>query len=251
MLKQFGKWNRVYSQLENHFVGKSKNGGATYGWGFVKPTLAFGYGRTNCFLQSRTSSLFKTGKLTELSLFWPDPNLKLQITTRFNAKKERGTQKIDPFKFKDLSFNTKFSVRSNQYEQANKAVNYNVQSLLMRLLRVSHPHELNITIKRGKLIIQKPGFLKDLLPLDTFIRYSLDLFDQLMLISTDGIDFLNENNATILESVTCPICSEQIVKQMVVCAKCKTPHCRDCWEYNRRCATFACHGTSYLETAEV
>ncbi|MDA7925959.1 hypothetical protein N9B46_03850 [Mariniblastus sp.] len=251
MLKQFGKWNRVYSQLEGHFVGKSKTGGATYGWGFVKPTLAFDYGRTSCLLHSQTNSVFKTGKLTQMAMLWPDPNLKLQITTLVNSKMERGAKEILPFEFKEIAFNSRFSVRTNQLEAANKALNYNVQSLLIRLLMSTYPHELNISIKRGKLIIQKPGFLKDLLPLDNFIRYSLDIFDQLMLISTDGLDFLNENNATILESITCPICSGRITEQMVLCIRCKTPHCRDCWEYNRQCATFACQGTSYFATAEV
>ena len=127
--------------------------------------------------------------------------------------------------------------------KSNNVLNYNVQNLLIRLLDLTQPNELNISIKRGKLLIQKPGFLKDLVPLHNFIRYSLELFDQLMLISTEGLNFLNENNATILESITCPICSGRITEQMVLCERCKTPHCRDCWEYNRQCATFACQGT--------
>lgn len=251
MLKQFGKWNRTYSQLENYFIGKNKIGGATYGWGFIKPTLAFDYGRTSCLLQSHTNSIFQTGKLTEMSLIWPNNDLKLQIITLLDAKLARGTKKILPVEFQQVAFNSRFSVRTNQFEQVNKVLNYNVQSLLIRLLDSTQPNELNISIKRGKLLIQKPGFLKDLLPLHNFIRYSLELFDQLMLISTEGLHFLNENNATILESITCPICSGRITEQMVICERCKTPHCQDCWEYNRQCATFACHGTSYLATAEV
>ncbi len=251
MLKQFGKWNRAYSQLEGHFVGKSKTGGATYGFGFIKPTLAFDYGRTSCLLQSQASSIFKTGKLTEMALLWPNPSLKLQITTLFDAKIERGTKKILPIEFRQIAFNSQFSVRTNQFEQVNKVLNYNVQSLLIRLRNLTQPNELNISIKRGKLKIQKPGYIKDLAPLHDFIRYSIDLFDQLMLVSTEGIDFLNENNATVLESITCPICSGGITEQMVLCERCKTPHCRDCWEYNRQCATYACQGTSYFSTSEI
>lgn len=251
MLKRFGKWNRTYSQLEKYFNGKRKTGGATYGLGFIKPTLAFDYGRTSGFLQSHTNSIFQTGKLTELALLWPTPDLKLQITTLFNAKLPRGTKKNLPVEFKQVPFNSRFSVSTNQFEQVNNVLNYNVQNLLIRLLDLTQPNELNISIKRGKLLIQKPGFLKDLVPLHNFIRYSLELFDQLMLISTEGLNFLNENNATILESITCPICSGRITEQMVLCERCKTPHCRDCWEYNRQCATFACQGTSYLATTEV
>ena len=251
MLKQFGKWNRAYSQLEGHFVGKSKTGGATYGFGFIKPTLAFDYGRTSCLLQNQTNSIFSNGKITELAMHWPHPNLKLQITTLLNAKIERGTKKILPVEFKQVAFNSQFAVHTNQFEQVNKVLNYNVQTLLIRLLKLSQPYQLNITIKRGKLLIQKPGFLKDVGTLHNFIRYSLDFFDQLMLVSAVGLAFLNENNATVLESITCPICSGAINEQMVLCERCKTPHCRDCWEYNRQCATFACQGTSYFATPEI
>lgn len=158
-----------------------------------------------------------------MSLIWPNNDLKLQITTLLEAKLARGTKKILPIEFQQVAFNSRFSVRTNQFEQVNKVLNYNVPSLLIRLLDSTQPNELNISIKRGKLLIQKPGFLKDLLPLHNFIRYSLELFDQLMLFSTEGLHFLNENNATILESITCPICNGRIIEQMVICERCPPP----------------------------
>ena len=43
-----------------------------------------------------------------------------------------------------------------------------------------------------------------------------------------------------MEDFRCPICSNEVMQDMVVCKRCKTPHCAECWEYNGKCATFAC-----------
>jgi len=63
--------------------------------------------------------------------------------------------------------------------------------------------------------------------------------------------FVNENQASIVVDVKCPICSEEIMHDMVVCNGCKTPHCRDCWQYNGQCATFACGEKRFLSPQEV
>ena len=60
-----------------------------------------------------------------------------------------------PVEFKQVPFNSRFSVSTNQFEQVNNVLNYNVQNLLIRLLDLTQPNELNISIKRGKLLILK------------------------------------------------------------------------------------------------
>jgi hypothetical protein len=38
----------------------------------------------------------------------------------------------------------------------------------------------------------------------------------------------------------CPVCREKIEDAPVVCFRCKTLHCLDCWQYNKRCAIYGC-----------
>jgi len=64
---------------------------------------------------------------------------------------------------------------------------------------------------------------------------------------TRGLNFINEDEVTLLESMKCPICSEEIETETVCCLRCQTPHCRDCWSYNGECATYACNETRFTE----
>lgn len=38
----------------------------------------------------------------------------------------------------------------------------------------------------------------------------------------------------------CPVCATSLAHDVVQCARCETPHHRECWEYAGRCAVFAC-----------
>ena len=116
-----------------------------------------------------------------------------------------------------------------------------------QLRRLTGWEQVSVAIKRGNLVVSKPGFIADFQMLDDLVRFTLELHDQLLLASAQGIDFVNDNSAAIFDQVKCPICSEEIVHDLVVCTRCKTPHCRDCWQYNGQCATFACSETRFLQ----
>lgn len=47
---------------------------------------------------------------------------------------------------------------------------------------------------------------------------------------------------------TCPICGDLLFAWPVVrCMVCETPHHEGCWDYNQRCASFACGSTETVE----
>ena len=72
-LKRAGHWNQSYERLSKRYAGKQGNrGGASYGYGVNKPSLAFDYGRTFCTLHNRKSPRFSTGRVTEISMVWPN-----------------------------------------------------------------------------------------------------------------------------------------------------------------------------------
>ena len=96
------------------------------------------------------------------------------------------------------------------------------------------------------MTVSKPSFIKNFEQLDDFVRLSLSIYDQLMLTECEGIEFMAKDDVTIIDDVTCPICSEAIEYMTVICLRCKTPHCLDCWEYNGQCATFACNEKRYI-----
>jgi hypothetical protein len=40
----------------------------------------------------------------------------------------------------------------------------------------------------------------------------------------------------------CKVCGEPIQTPSVLCASCRTPHHRDCWEFIGACSIFGCSG---------
>lgn len=43
--------------------------------------------------------------------------------------------------------------------------------------------------------------------------------------------------------VRCGVCGDELLDRCVTCAKCQTPHHRECWEYGGGCSVYACGST--------
>ncbi|MDG1874432.1 MAG: RING finger protein [Mariniblastus sp.] len=244
---RLSRWNRTYDRLGKRYSGKSNGkGGIIYGFGLVKPSLTFNYGRTFCTLRNRKSARHSTGRSTELSMIWPNKKLKLEIASAPSPNRRWGQGTMKTVEVDSAQLRTDFYITSNQPAVALDLLNNGVQWQIEQLRRHMGNNEVIISISRGSLLVSKPGYIKEHLPLEDFVCFSLNLFDQLMLVNAQGISFINENEASIVSDVKCPICSEEILQNMVVCTRCKTPHCRDCWKYNGQCATFACSETRFL-----
>jgi hypothetical protein len=114
---------------------------------------------------------------------------------------------------------------------------------MIELAQWSGREPIRIEISRNKVRIMRSSFLKKAGETDDFLRLGLRVIDQLRTIKTEGLEFVNEDQATILDDVFCPICTDRLTGNMVICVRCKTPHCRECWEYNGKCAMFACTET--------
>ncbi len=92
-----------------------------------------------------------------------------------------------------------------------------------------------------------------------WVRNAVALFEQIVVQANHEVLFLEKGESgkgEIKESVpryhsvantTCGVCGQPIPnEQLVLCAKCQTPHHRDCWDFNGRCSTFGC-GTSHTQ----
>ena len=256
-LKSSASWSQVYRQLSKRYGGntsgfKNNAGSFAIGIGLKKPYLYFNYGRTFCRLRNRTSSQFSTNRSTEMLMDWRDRKLKLIVATV--PQQSHLTIGMDPVRqvFVDQpQFQSDYHVSSNRPEVAKRMLNNGVQWQIEQLRRHTGEPELSIKIAQGKLLVAKPGYIKGKQDLEDFVRFSLELFDQLMLFDAEGLEFVNDNEACVVRDVKCPICSEEILQNLVVCTRCKTPHCRDCWQYNGQCATFACSEKRFIRTGEV
>jgi len=255
-LRGVGRWGHSYRELSKRYGGYSKGfkknaKNFATGFGLKKPYLYFNYGRTFCRLRNRKRIQFSTNRSTEILMDWKDRKLQLVVSTEPQGHLSGRTNTLRQVFIDQPQFKSNFYVWSNRPEVAKRLLNNSVQWQIEQLRRHMGKPELLIKIGPGMLLVAKPGYIKGQQELDDFVRFSLNLFDQLMLVDAEGIEFVNENEALVVSDVKCPICSEEIMHDMVVCTRCKTPHCRDCWQYNGQCATFACSEKRFISTGEV
>ncbi len=241
LARGLSQWNQSYRVLGKRYVGKQPKEGVMSGYFLTTPTLTFDYGRTFCKLKSRRPVFSPRSKVTEFWMSWPDHRLRVDLTAPRVDSRRWG---MKPVSIRP-DFDRQFSVLANQPDQVAKMIAAPAQWRLDQLRTLGASNDLLVVINRGQMVISKNGFLIDYRQLDELVRLSLELFDQWMLGYTEGIDFVQTEEATICDEVKCPICSEQIEGVMVVCPRCQTPHCQDCWEYNGQCATYACQETKY------
>lgn len=237
--------SKAFTYVGERF-NKSSNAGVSYSMLFSSPMLTFPYRNTMCQLRMRRSRAFETPHVTELKIRMGDPLPDFEITTgeftnRIFQREPKTRITLDDPQLKDH-----FKAAAEQVD-AIKLLSNPVCWQLEELRRHAQTFEVAVNVRRGVMTIKKPCIMTAPQQLDDFVRFSLKLYDQMVLAKAQGIEFVNDQCATVVDDVKCPICSEEIVHDMVVCTRCKTPHCRDCWQYNGQCATFACAETRFLQ----
>lgn len=235
MMARFGGWAKAY-----HRLGKRYGARITYSFG--KPRMSFDYGTAPCTLKS-ISARRRANRRTQLQVKWIDRRLKLFVSSLGDPKGMRLSRNLQAVDIDNQLEDDRFVVYSSHAALAEQMLTSAARWQVRQLIHHFGNSGIEILINRGQMKISKPGYIKECQQLDDFVRFSLDLFDQFKLAYNNDIEFLADSNAVVVEDVTCPICSGQINDDMVVCVRCKTPHCVDCWEYNGGCATFACAET--------
>jgi hypothetical protein len=251
-IRRMSRWNRTYDRIGKRYGGRPRRRGIAYGLGLTRPSLNFDYGRTLCAMRNRKSYRFPGGRQTEISMIWPDRKIKFEVSTvPARPRNWGGPGRMQQILIEDPQFQSDFYTSGNDPQRVQRLLSSGVRWQIVQLRRHLDNNDVQITLNRGNLVVSKPGYIKGYVALEDFLRFSLDLFDQLMLVNAEGIEFVNANQAFVVDDVKCPICSEEIIHSMVVCARCKTPHCQDCWQYNGQCATFACSETRCLHAGQL
>ena len=131
-------------------------------------------------------------------------------------------------------------------EESRRLLSDGVRWQINRLAQSPQPSPIRISIRHGRLIVEKFLAIKRAEELEEFTQLCIELYDQAMLTRSEGIEFLGDaNEAVPIEDPICQVCGEKIVSDMVYCRRCFTPHHLDCWQYNGLCSTYGCRETRY------
>ncbi len=249
VLSDRNSWSLEYQSVGERYLGKkSASMGVTTMTPFSRPTLTFKYRDTHATLSSHSSRGFPDHRReTRLSLILPFEIVEMEMTTAELTNWRWKTDRLKKIVFDDPEFQATFKAASSNPFEAKRQINSAIQWQLEQLRRAGKHRQVRMKLSERWLEVSVPSDLRNCQPIDDFVRMSLKLYDLLAMQETKGLNFVNEDSVTLLESVKCPICSEEIETKTVCCIRCQTPHCYDCWEYNGECATFACNETRFTE----
>ena len=229
-------FNKAFDHLAKRYGGKSYSGG----W-FHSPTLRFKYrGATAIFNISSQRD-------TQLQIAWPEQQFYLEVLPKdapAPAKLPGGSQPISLDNAGQLD--TMVRAWTNRPSLVRSIGVDAVQWQIEKLYSFYEQAATRILWRDGRLLIQKDGTIRLQEDLDEFIRLGLELYDQAILTQTRGIDFVDSDVVKPLEDAMCQVCGEQIAEELVFCKRCKTPHHRECWQYNGCCTTFGCGEKVFL-----
>ena len=141
----------------------------------------------------------------------------------------------------DDAFDREFVVKSNQQGFAREFVGRDMRTVLTRLRALGGGAFLmDLTLR--SLIIRKDACLQKEEELRAFSEGCLAVLERFATVA--GISRGVEMESVKVDAAggICQVCGTQMEEQ-VRCARCDTPHHRECWEYMGACSTFACGET--------
>lgn len=177
-------------------------------------------------------------KCTQATLAWPEFVTAVRIfSNQFGMRpfgKRGGVRLGDP------EWDRNFTIETDDPDGAVAVLTGGVRSAIVMLSRIRRAGGIDVRFGEGGLVVQKLMVLDQGSELSAFVRHVMEVFDQAMLARTTGIEFVDHMEAQVIEDAKCPVCGDSIEDDLVFCSRCKTPHHRECWNYNGKCATYAC-----------
>jgi hypothetical protein len=241
-----GSRYRSYRQLAARYHGKYESRGLS-----DPPTVSFTYNGSNV----------RVGLAPHITGKPPNPR------TRVVARFRRGL----PFRFEltpvarpappqppkgtrlvrvgDQEFDRGYVVQANDPDMAREFLNPAVRWSIANLSRLGPPGGMLVSINPERLLVQVDCNLGlNVESLMLAVREALIIHDGLQegvaARMNEGISIVSAGAASIEEAglPVCKVCGEAIVTPSVVCATCRIPHHRDCWEFVGACSIYGCNG---------
>jgi hypothetical protein len=149
----------------------------------------------------------------------------------------------------DQEFDRGYVVQANDPDMARAFLAPDVRWAIGNLSRLGPPGGMLVSINPERLLVQ----------VDRNLALHADSLGQAVheaLVIHDGLQEgvasrLNQGIAIVSAGPAapedagppiCKVCGEPIVTPAVLCAICRTPHHRDCWEFVGACSIYGCHG---------
>lgn len=242
-----GKRHRGYRMLASRYQGRYENRGLA-----DPPTVSFSHNGSSVRVglapnvpgqvlgpRTRVVARFGQGLPFRLEL--------APVSRPAPPQGPKGTRPVRLGEAIDADFDRAFVVHANDLDIARAFLEAAVRGSVGMLQRLGPPGGMLVSINPERLLVQVDRNLaqspENLL---AAVHHALVLHDGLRASVTSrmgqGIEIVATGPAAVDDAgpPICKVCGEPILQPGVVCAVCKTPHHRDCWEFVGACSIYGC-----------
>jgi len=232
----------TYQRLALHYGGTCQRSG----W-FTYPNAHFTYRSAHVSVRVTNYGPHRVrqGPMTLVVIQWPDFGFRCEVVYPRLAPRISPQHGLRDCVVGSAEFDRRYTIRATDPVITTSLLNETAQWQIDSLRRIPVDGPLRIDFGFGNVQISKGRAIRQFADLLDFVQQSLDLYDQLMLAGSRGIEFVEEGTFQPLGEVKCQVCGEQIQDDLVFCRRCKTPHHRECWQYTGMCSVFACGETRF------
>lgn len=186
---------------------------------------------------------------THLTVPMPGARLRLELrpqTTMRQLGKYLGMQDIE---VGDHEFDAAFVIQGSKPQLIQEFLAPTVRAAIMQLAHCGayRRFDLHLIISGGSLRITKHQRLATEADLSNFASACRDLVRAIRAAAQAGIEFVAAPKQRPVEETECSVCGDPLREKVVYCAKCKTPHHLDCWQYFGSCAVYGCGQKRFVD----
>ncbi|HXX95015.1 MAG TPA: RING finger protein, partial [Planctomycetota bacterium] len=143
----------------------------------------------------------------------------------------------------DPVFDPRYVIKSDHADFVREFLEPRVQKAIEDLRALRGNDKILISINSARLMVRKEGIVGSLPDLTVLADLAFVVYDRLYVTwqRESGIEILDEGPPDPTATPICQVCGSPIpADYRVYCRRCRTPHHRDCWEFNGQCSTYAC-----------
>ena len=157
---------------------------------------------------------------------------------------------LRPMILNDTVLDTAFNVFGESDYPVRKLIDRRAREALTQLYYLNH-HTLYVGLEYERVLVKKvvpaPVLTAEFLgEFNDQARRMIDGFLATLTVEHADAELIEVLEVHLPETIAaCRVCGERILLDRIECRRCETPHHKDCWDYNGRCATYACGETRY------
>lgn len=143
----------------------------------------------------------------------------------------------------DPAFDARWIVRADDAAFAREFLDERTRKTLDALGELQDGGPALVSLTPSRLLVRKAGVLEPAAALESFVDLAGLVHDRVFFFwqRMSGIEILEDPVPAPGADPVCRVCGAAIAREArVACRRCKTPHHRDCWEFNGQCSTYAC-----------